>query len=353
MSTPGKYHKYDKGRFVKPISRKVRTLENKKYQEKLDRTRANVNKWIDSLPDPTAEGNYDHDKQDYDFEDGNCQLRRGTLTAENDTDVQSNTESLEDLEVTGATGGVLNRGFCNNNNNNSCSLFVLSSPVKCDVSVDNLLPQRLRERKTSGLITGTTGATGAKTLTAGASKQLFNPSCEELNPVKSVDNRQQRLTVQSVNATSKMEVKFKCPKPIEIKSFEKESQQEKMGTILSTLNGLCLKLEEIDVQNNHDTDGLQVKLETVQSQADSATLGVAKLKKDNGILRGLVQRQFNQIRELNEKVAMLTARSMQNNVTISGLEGDGPKEKYKDNVINFLKEKVGIEVDEDEILVAH
>ena len=46
-----KYNKYDKGRFVKPISRKKKSAENLEYQQKLASTRARVTQWIDSLPD--------------------------------------------------------------------------------------------------------------------------------------------------------------------------------------------------------------------------------------------------------------------------------------------------------------
>ena len=218
-------------------------------------------------------------------------------------------------------GGVFNKGFC-----------YCQSPIKCEVSTDNLLPNRLRERKKSGL----------------ALDSLKEPSCTNI-----LQGIPEMRLITSDNATSKMEVKFKCPKPLDQESFNKLPQQEKMGSIISTLNGLCLKLEEIDVQNNHDTDGLAVKIETIQTQQDETSEKMTKANKENVILHGLVQRQFMQIRDLNEKVAMLTARSMKSNVTISTLEGDNIKERARDTVIKFLKEKVEIDVEESEILVAH
>ena len=50
---------------------------------------------------------------------------------------------------------------------------------------------------------------------------------------------------------------------------------------------------------------------------------------------------------------MLTARSMDKNLTISGIPGDEKNEKCKDSAVQFLKEQVEIDVDESEIYVAH
>ena len=51
MSIPPKYHKYDKGRFVKPLSRKQKAKENREYEEKLERTRRNIVEWIAGIPE--------------------------------------------------------------------------------------------------------------------------------------------------------------------------------------------------------------------------------------------------------------------------------------------------------------
>ena len=50
---------------------------------------------------------------------------------------------------------------------------------------------------------------------------------------------------------------------------------------------------------------------------------------------------------------MLTARSMEKNITISGLTGDDTKESCKNTVVQFLRQKVEIDAQEEEIYVAH
>ena len=70
-------------------------------------------------------------------------------------------------------------------------------------------------------------------------------------------------------------------------------------------------------------------------------------------LKGVIQKQGRQILLLTDKVIDLTARSMSNNITISGLEGDQRGELCKTSVLNFLKEKMKMQVNEDEIEKAY
>ena len=98
-----------------------------------------------------------------------------------------------------------------------------------------------------------------------------------------------------------------------------------------------MKLAELDLQLNHESDGVCVRMETAQMQADENADVITMLKKENGILRGLVQRQFGQINELNDKVALLTAKSMENNLTITGLEGDKVKGKMQGHCAHLLE----------------
>ena len=53
------------------------------------------------------------------------------------------------------------------------------------------------------------------------------------------------------------------------------------------------------------------------------------------------------------RVVALTARSMQNNVTLSGVTGDNKGEKCKVTTLEFLRNTMGIQEQETEILVAH
>ena len=159
--------------------------------------------------------------------------------------------------------------------------------------------------------------------------------------------------------------------------FNKQSDKDKMGTVYSILSQVCDKLKEVNTSLHDDMLGVITRLTTVQTQADNNTTAIFNqktsinekaektlvtkvqeevgiIKQENLTLRGVVQRQHGQIKVLNSKVAYLTKKSMENNVIISGLEGDiGSKEKCDKNVIKFLKDKVKIEVEEEEILVAH
>ena len=49
MSSSKKYHKYDKGRFNEPVSRKKKRIEEKERQEALDKARLNILKHINKI----------------------------------------------------------------------------------------------------------------------------------------------------------------------------------------------------------------------------------------------------------------------------------------------------------------
>ena len=158
-----------------------------------------------------------------------------------------------------------------------------------------------------------------------------------------------------------------CPIPICKEEFADLPQEKQMGNILSIINSLCNKVTEIDVSINHDSDGIQTKLVTAQTQNDTNTSDIATLKKDliaanadighvireNSILKSVLHKHGCNLKSMNDKVAMLTAKSMERNITISGLEGEHNKENCKEKVIKFLKEKVEIDVNDNEVLVAH
>ena len=63
---------------------------------------------------------------------------------------------------------------------------------------------------------------------------------------------------------------------------------------------------------------------------------------DVTILKGLVQKHSDQLKQINDKVTVLTARSMERNITITGLDGDVKEEKCKNNVLKFLRDKVNM-----------
>ena len=344
MSIPTKYEKYNKGRFVKPRSRKEKSRENKVLEDRKSTARRNIIKWIDALPNAAEMSIIDD--TNYNEDNGSGNDDSGSLI-----DVE------EILAVGEESGNTLNKGFVEGATNFKHSTEYTESPVKCDVSVENLLPRRLRERiKSDNNIKDSHQPseiaqnleisyhlTQAQTQTTGTAGVTQN--CNQYN-LKDV-------FVYSAVANMDREVQFKCPSPLDQSSFEKSSQQEKMGSILSTLNNLCLKLEEVDTQVNHDSDGVISKITSAQTQLDGSTKEINIIVKENKILKGLVQRQFCQIRELNDRVAILSAKSMENTLTISGIEGDTNKEDACEKIIQFFKNQVEVDAEKSEIFVAH
>ena len=158
-----------------------------------------------------------------------------------------------------------------------------------------------------------------------------------------------------------------CQLPIEDKeAFKADTAETQMDGLIDIINQLCVKITEIDININHDSDGMNTRITTAQTQSDQAVGDVAQLHTDvtalnnmigilqneNSILKGVIRRHSTQLKSLNDKVAMLTACSMEKNITISGIEEEN-KENCKEKVVTFLKQKVEIDAETSEILVAH
>ena len=81
---------------------------------------------------------------------------------------------------------------------------------------------------------------------------------------------------------------------------------------------------------------------------------VAKLNNDVATLKGLAQVQDTALRICQDKIVDLTARSMANNIIITGLEGDSNEEKdCKVKVLTFIRQKLKLELKDEEVEVAH
>ena len=175
-----------------------------------------------------------------------------------------------------------------------------------------------------------------------------------------------------------------------------------MGNIVSVLNIMCKKMEELNTLVNHNTDGIEFRLEIAQAQLDdnssklsqmdidmekvradsleaqqvvkntSQALEEAKevletnklrldameievndLQEENEVVKGLLFRHSNKFQSLNKKVTNLTARSMRNNITISGLAADMKGENCKNMVVKFFQDQMHLPIEPKEIFVAH
>ena len=166
------------------------------------------------------------------------------------------------------------------------------------------------------------------------------------------------------------------PTQIDERAFAKLTADQKLGNIVSVVNMLTKKMIEVDTTINHNTDGIEMRLTLAQMQADynlakidlmeksaeDLTKGLKEVEKfsvdlkkanenldkavneslahiqtsidniqhDTETLKGITFRHSVKLEQLNEKVINLTARSMQNNINISGNEP-----RYSEAVSSF------------------
>ena len=166
-----------------------------------------------------------------------------------------------------------------------------------------------------------------------------------------------------------------CPPLIDIDKFKSLEVSGQMEVLAKVFNDLCKKIVQVDIQLNHDSDGLSTQYSLLQDQCDNTSTNCSKVKesvkevkkevskisselntisREQNTYKGIFQRHQHQLDTLNSQVAMLTARSMQNNVTISNLSGNkGKKELCADTVLTFLRNTLQIDVEENELLAAH
>ena len=175
-----------------------------------------------------------------------------------------------------------------------------------------------------------------------------------------------------------------CPEEMDPRELKKISADGQMEVFMETINSLCRKITEVDILLNHDTDGLSTRMGSLQIQADNSTVSlnklgnlpgkydhiekqfdkltkqqeemgkdVSELKQDRDVIKGILQRHSKKLESMNERVAMLTVRSKEKNITISNLMGDGKEKKCVDTVVQFLRNQVEIDAADEEILVAH
>lgn len=143
------------------------------------------------------------------------------------------------------------------------------------------------------------------------------------------------------------------------KMGDNEEPQSEFTMIMASLNQLHNKFDKM-----HDTiydaeTGLKPEVELLKCESSSAVNRLTKLEADNQTLRkeldivkGLLQREYFYRENLEKKVLDLTARSMSNNVTISGLQYNRG-ENCKEKVINFFERVMEIPCNPAHVIVAH
>lgn len=150
--------------------------------------------------------------------------------------------------------------------------------------------------------------------------------------------------------------------------FQKKSTGQKLDSVADAINRMCEKMSQMETQ-------LQAKIkpmkEAIFSKEDSITSILAQmatnvetsekqvkvlvsenvdLRDEVEILKGTVQKQSNQIASLQRKLTDQIARSMENNLIISGMLGDGPKADVCSQVLKFLSEVLEINFNPYDVL---
>ena len=128
------------------------------------------------------------------------------------------------------------------------------------------------------------------------------------------------------------------PVVIDEKQFNKLTGDQKMGNILSVCNMLVKKVAELDVSLNHNMDGVEMRVSLSQAQADDNS---AKAN----FVESLAKEMFAKIKDHSVQLEQLTARSMQNNITISSILGDVKEENCKVSAHNLFTNMMNIPVD--------
>ena len=169
---------------------------------------------------------------------------------------------------------------------------------------------------------------------------------------------------------------------IEMTDFETVNMDDKLNLLMSAINKVntnfhlkidsikvellghktamepCIKeLEKLNQELTARVDDLEHKCagyNDLCERTEKIELENAKLKDDVAILKGFVQVQDKAISSNQKKIVDLTARSMANNVIVSGIpETDVNEENCKNLIIKFFEEKLKLELNHDHVEVAH
>lgn len=150
--------------------------------------------------------------------------------------------------------------------------------------------------------------------------------------------------------------------------FDKKNTANKLDMVLDAVNHIYVqhakaeaKIRSLEFAVFDEDSGILPQIKNVvdhakgsENRVDVLTKEMVELRTELDITRGIVHKQSKQITALKAKQVDLIARSMADNVTISGIQQDKPDVDSKTLVLNFLEEELEIELDSDEeISAAH
>ena len=171
---------------------------------------------------------------------------------------------------------------------------------------------------------------------------------------------------------------------VKMADFEVVDIEDKLNLLMSAINkvntNFHIKLEQIQLEMQKDRTSTNSKIsalenlcqemqarlddnEVAASDIAGLTDRIAELEETNAnmmddisILKGLAQVHDKAITVNKSKIIDLTARSMANNILVQGLTGDSGEETMaacKQKVLEFLRVKMNMEIEDAEVEVAH
>lgn len=153
--------------------------------------------------------------------------------------------------------------------------------------------------------------------------------------------------------------------------FEKKTNPNKMEAVFDAINRLhsmhlqtSAKIKDLEYAVFDEDSGVLPQLKAVAEHAKGSddqmkivTAELIELREELEISKRIIHKQSKQIETLKNKQADLTARSMADNITITGIKSDSPKQTTTECIallLNFFEEELEFKLEEDEaISVAH
>ena len=145
--------------------------------------------------------------------------------------------------------------------------------------------------------------------------------------------------------------------------FDHADLEGKLDCIVDALAKMDERFFKVHNIINDAQDGLDTRVEaSLASSADSQDkiheleVENSKLRLEVDILKGLLFKQTKEFENVRDKVTTSVAKSMENNITIQGIEGDAEKKKDNDcmaKVQTFLKNQMELQINKEKIHAAY
>ena len=190
------------------------------------------------------------------------------------------------------------------------------------------------------------------------SKDIFTP--QRVHNMETRETRRRNKSYMQATTMGTIEEMAKQADFINPEAFNKASMDEKLLTMVTSLNKLHVKFDAMDEILHKKDEGLVPKMEALGTDVDDIAVEHDGIKFELEITKGLLHKQGLQIQQILEKLTDISARQMKDNLTITGLvepqNGQGEEDNEEDCeavVTTFLKEQLEIEAGSQQILVAH